>query len=52
MVWYGMVWYGMVWYGMVWYSIVKLYLTTLPSSPVDGFHEGRHTDYILKTNIN
>ena len=28
--------------------VVKLYLTTHPSSPVDDFNEGCHTDYILK----
>ena len=26
--------------------VVKLYLNTLPSSPMDDFHEGRHTNYI------
>jgi hypothetical protein len=26
--------------------VVKLYLNTLPSSPMDVFHEGRHTNYI------
>ena len=34
-------------YTAQWYSsIVKLYLNTLPSSPMDVFHEGRHTNYI------